>query len=160
MGVAALIGAWPPAAETRVRAARDAYLAASGLSASQYDAPRFELRLMGLRCFFPNPPARRRALPLHDLHHVATGYGGGLGGEAQIGAWELRCGCPNAAAFVLDALAVMLGCWVAPARTWRAWRRARGQRTLYRHGRAVEELLDLSVGELRLLLGLPLGGCA
>jgi hypothetical protein len=160
VGVAALTGAWPPSASARVRDARDAYLAASGLSASDYDAARFEVRLLGLRWRFPNLPTRRRAVPLHDLHHVATGYSSGLAGEAQIGAWELRCGCPNPAAFVLNALAVALGGLVAPACTWRAWRRARGQRTLYRLGRADDELLDLSVGELRRRLGLPQDGCA
>ena len=37
----------------------------------------------------PNPGF----LPWHDLHHVATGYGTGLIGEAEISAYELRAGC-------------------------------------------------------------------
>ncbi len=159
MGVAAL-SAWPAVAGSEVRAARDAYLARQGLSVADYDAARFEVRFWRVRLRLPNPPARRRVVPLHDLHHVATGYGAGLVGEAQIGAWELRCGCPSAVAALLNGLAVVLGCGLAPRLTLRAFRRARGQRTLYRLERPYGELLELRVGELRRLLGLPEDGCA
>jgi hypothetical protein len=159
VGVPALNG-WPPGPSLNVRAARDAYLVAQGLSADDYGAPRFALRLWRLRLSLPNPATRQRAVPLHDLHHVATGYGSDLPGEAALGAWELRCGCPDLVPLLLNAAAVALGCLVAPAGTLRAFRRARGQRSLYRLGRPYDELLDARVGELRRLLGLPEGGAA
>ena len=42
---------------------------------------------------FPNTDSRKRAVPLHDLHHILTGYKTDWMGEAEIGAWELRAGC-------------------------------------------------------------------
>ena len=41
---------------------------------------------------FPNGAARVRAVRLHDLHHVATGYATSWVGEAEIGAWEREAG--------------------------------------------------------------------
>jgi hypothetical protein len=37
----------------------------------------------------PNSDARRKAVVLHDLHHVATGYKTDWTGEAEISAREI-----------------------------------------------------------------------
>jgi hypothetical protein len=84
--------------------------------------------------WFPNTDARRRAVRLHDLHHLATGYETSLVGEAEIGAWELAGGCKRyPAAWVLNIAAVLLGLLVAPRCTWRAFLRGRHSETLYPH---------------------------
>ena len=44
---------------------------------------------------------------------------------------------------------------VAPHRVWRAWRRARGGRTLYVDGIDLATALDMRVVDLRRRLGLP-----
>lgn len=95
---------------------------------------------------------------LHDLHHVATGYRTDLVGEAEIGAWELRAGCTTLAAWLYNGMAVMLGLVLGPRRVWRAFRGAKGMRTLYRLGLPYDEVLALSLSELRARLGIPVGG--
>jgi len=81
-----------PAASTSVRAGRDAYLDENGFTVAAYDEPRTQASFFGLDFSIPNTPAHRRAIVLHDLHHVATGYGTDLAGEGEISAWELRAG--------------------------------------------------------------------
>jgi hypothetical protein len=101
----------------------------------------------------PNVAARRRALPLHDLHHLATGYDTSWTGEAEIAAWELGAGCHGyAAAWVLNAAAFTIGLAIAPRRLWRAFVRGRSSTTLYRHHWR-DEYLDWRVADLRTFLG-------
>ena len=67
---------------------------------------------------FPNTAERVRALRLHDLHHVLTGYDTDLAGEAEIGAWEIASGCRDFwAAWVLNGLAALAGLF--DATEWR-----------------------------------------
>src|SRR5262249_51968891 len=142
-----------------VREARQAYFDANGFSTATYNdrwvklklgVIRFRARpLASLTVAFPNTRQRKRAIPLHDLHHVATGYDTTLVGEAEIGAWELGGGCGNYwAAWVLNGFAMMWGIALAPRRTWRAWRRGRRSKTLYHAGWS-DDLLGLTVDELR-----------
>jgi hypothetical protein len=41
---------------------------------------------------YPNTKSRKRLVLAHDLHHLLTGYGTDLLGEAELGAWELGTG--------------------------------------------------------------------
>jgi hypothetical protein len=142
-------------AETvRVRDARDRYLADNGLSAAGYTDKWARFKLGPLPVWIPNTAARKRALPLHDLHHVATEYATTYRGEAEIAAWELAGGCGDYhAARGLNTVAFGIGLLIAPRATYRAFMRGRRSRTLYT-GVDPNELLDLSVGELRRELGL------
>lgn len=102
----------------------------------------------------PNSAARRQAVPLHDLHHLATGYDTSWTGEAEIAAWELGSGCASyRAAWLLNLLALPVGLVTAPARTWRAFRRGRSSGNLY-HGPWDEAWLDASLGSLRARMAL------
>jgi ubiquinone biosynthesis protein Coq4 len=103
----------------------------------------------------PNPGF----LPWHDLHHVATGYGTGLIGEAEISAYELRAGCGSLMIFVLCVGAILIAMFVAPRRVFHAWQQAKGSRSLYHTKVPYEDLLEMSLNELRDHLGLPRGGC-
>ncbi len=143
-----------------VREARDRYLAENGFTIEGYSATEFVVDILGRKLKLKSPPARQRAVPFHDLHHVATGYGTDLLGEAEIGAWEVRAGLNMAFPYYI-LLAVAVGMVVAPRRVIRAFGRARGHRSLYRV-RAIgyEQLLTMSVGELRALLGVPASGQA
>lgn len=153
----------PLAASLSVLAARDAYLVENGFSAAAYDAPWADLVLLGLRLRVPNTPRHRRALMLHDLHHVATGYGTDLAGEGEITAWELGRGGLFAFGLYVALVwlsGVLVGLVVAPRRTLRAWRRAGRASSLYQSPRGYDELLAMSVGELRRELALPAAGLA
>ena len=58
----------------------------------------------------------------------------------------------------LDAAGVAIGLFISPVRVWRAFFRARGQRTLYRDPALCEFVSQMTVGEVRARLGIPPGG--
>lgn len=143
-----------------VRAARDLYLATNGFSMAEYTASKFGFQLLGRTFQLPNPPARQAAIARHDLHHVLVGYGTDLAGESEIGAWELRSGCTTPFLYMINLVALLGGLFVAPLRVLRAWRRAKGCRTLYLDGLPYAEALELRVVDLRRRLGIPDAGIA
>jgi len=141
--------------EETVRAGRDRYLSENSLSTESYTARRFPIYVGRRPLYVPNPGF----LPWHDLHHVVTGYRTGLVGEAEISAYELRAGCGSLMVFILCVGAILITMFVAPRRVWRAWKQAKGARTLYHTNVPYEELLKMSVTDLRQSLGLPREGC-
>jgi hypothetical protein len=137
-----------------MREARDLYLSAHGFSLAEYQASTFSIGILGFTLKFPNTKARQRVIPLHDLHHVLTGYATDWAGEAEIGAWELRAGCDSLVAYLLNGGGVIIGFFLCPRRVWRAFLRAKGQRTLYGDPIPYESLLQMTVGDLRKKLGI------
>jgi hypothetical protein len=101
--------------------------------------------------YLPNMAGRDRAVRLHDLHHIVTGYATDLRGEAEIGAWEVGSGCGDFwHAWVLNMGALGMGLVIAPRRTFRAFVRGRQTDNLYHHCARLEEpMLNQTVGELR-----------
>jgi hypothetical protein len=152
-----------------VRAARDAYLAENGFSLDAYGARWTEASAFGVRFRVPNTKRHRVAIMLHDLHHVATGFGTDLVGEGEISAWEARGGLAPLGAYVAGIVAsgALGGLLLAPRRAVRAWRGGRGS-SLFPLCRLpiadfdarYEELLGMTVGELRRALGVPQQGAA
>ncbi len=136
------------------------YLDENGFTIEEYTSPTVTISLGPIPLRFPNSPGRQRAIPLHDLHHVLTGYGTDLVGEAEIGAWELRAGCNTAFLYFINLAAVMIGLVLAPRRIWRAWRAARGARSLYLDGRPASAYLERSIVEVRRAHGVPAEGAA
>lgn len=145
------VEAVPTPPDVTVREGRDRYLAANSLSLDSYDERGFPIYVGRWAVRLPNPGL----LHLHDLHHVVTGYGTGLVGEAEISAYELRGGCRSFIVHMLCFGAILFALFVAPRRILRAWRRARGARTLYYTDVPYETLLDMSVADLRRHLNLP-----
>ncbi|MBZ5707973.1 hypothetical protein [Nannocystis pusilla] len=141
-----------------LREARDLYLERNGFSTAEYSSPTFAFHILGRTLKLPNPPARRQVVALHDLHHVLTGYGTDLAGESEMGAWELRAGCNTPFLWMINLTAVLGGVFIAPLRTLRAFRAAKGQRSLYVDGRGAAAALKLTVAELRRQLGVPARG--
>ncbi len=133
-----------------VQEARDRYLAESGFSTQSYVDPNFYVKVGFLKLRFPNPGL----VPLHDLHHVATGYNSTLLGEAEISVFELRAGWGTPLILLLCCGSLVTGLCMSPRRMWRAWKRARGARSLYTLKPPYEKLLAMNVGELRKLMGL------
>jgi hypothetical protein len=133
------------AGDETVRAGRDRYLADNSLTLDSYNDQGFPIYVGKSFIRLPNPGL----LHLHDLHHVVTGYGTGLVGEAEISAYELRAGCRSFMVHLLCVGAILCAMFVAPRRIVRAWRRARGASTLYYSTIPYEALLDMSVAELR-----------
>lgn len=148
----------PIDARVLVKKGLDEYLAENGFDVREYTMPTVRLKVFGRYMDLPNTKARQWAIPLHDLHHIATGYGTDWVGEAEIGAWELRAGCRTAIVYYLNTMAVLIGLAIAPRRVLAAYRAAGAARSLYRAGLSYEQALGMSLGELRAHLGIPSEG--
>jgi hypothetical protein len=161
-----------------VREALRRYHEANGFKGDAMTAETLQIRVLGHVGDLPNPRFQRALLARHDLHHVATGYGTDLRGEAEMGAWELAAGPklwirpprwsrvpgvegPAAVAlwmglgafvWVNNAGALLLGV-LAPIRTARAFVRGLFARSLYRDELDYEALLDMTLEALRARLG-------
>ncbi|HEY2365578.1 MAG TPA: hypothetical protein VGH87_04290 [Polyangiaceae bacterium] len=156
----------PFPASMSVRTARDAYLAVNGFTVDAYDAKWTDASLLGIKFRVPNTEKHRVSIMLHDLHHVATGFGTDLAGEGEISAWEARRGLGALGAYVgtIVASGALMGLMLAPKRTVRAWRGSSASDSLFpltRHDdfkARYERLLAMTVGELRRELGVAEDG--
>jgi len=149
-------------ADWSVRRGRDAYLAENGFTVEAYDEPWTQASFFAIDFAVPNNAAHKAAIKLHDLHHVATGFGTDLAGEGEISAWELRGGLRGAGLYVsaIIAAGAMMGLLVAPRRTVAAFRRAKGARSLWTGSLGYADLLERTVGGLRAEVGAPPTGLA
>jgi hypothetical protein len=141
--------------ENTLGAARAAYYERNKFGADGGDSLEWvPLNVFGLTLKIPNTEGRRRAVRIHDLHHVVTGYETDLAGESEIGAWELASGCLRwPAATVLNFFALAIGLVIAPRRLMRAWARGRHTANLYGED-GVDHLLPRKVDEVRTALKL------
>lgn len=111
----------------------------------------------------PGSAERSRALRVHDLHHVATGYTTDWRGEAEISAFELASGVGirRPYAWIIVLFGVFTGLVANLRPTLRAFARGRRSQSLYGHvldGRALEaHWLDRPVRQLRTAMRLPTG---
>lgn len=140
-----------------LRDARSRYFEAWGFGDGGYEATWVELKkIAGVRIGFPNTDGRRRAVKIHDLHHVLTGYRADWTGEAEIGAWELGAGCgKHWAAWILNLLALQYGFFLSPRRVLAAMARGRRSKSLYDAPELSDSMLDERVGDVRARLGIP-----
>ena len=138
----------------------ESYMAENGFTVAEYTAKTVTLFAGPLSFRVPNPPARQRAVPLHDIHHVVTGFGTDVIGEGEQGIWELRAGCPNAIAFFLNSVAAAGGFLLSPRRVIRAFLSAKNADTLYDSRINEESARLMTVRELRGRLGVPENGVA
>ena len=137
-----------------LRDARQRYFAESGLAPDGgIDDAWVHIKVGPFPFAYPNSKGRKRLVPFHDLHHVATGYATDLQGEAEVGAWEIG-------SHMKEPLGVFLGLLVmgfvvvwSPRRCFRAFVRGRHSRNLLGPGAVVPDL-DRQVAELRAELGL------
>ena len=145
-----------------VRDARDGYLANNGFTLAGYTELFATFNFFGAHITIPNTAHRRRALPFHDLHHLALGFGTDVFGEWEVSAWEARNGLPGYGIFVrlIVLQGLLMGLVFSHKRTLAAWRAAARHRSLYTAPVDYERLLAMSMGELRAHLGVPQNGIA
>jgi hypothetical protein len=105
--------------------------------------------------WIPNTEGRRRAVKLHDLHHVLTEYPTTWRGEAEISAWEIGAGGLHRyyAGWWLDIMNVAQGLVVNPLGVYRGFMRGRNTSNLYSL-QFTDEILDHCVDEYRRCLSL------
>ena len=135
--------------------ARADYYRVNGFSDDGGDSLEWvPIKILGVTLKIPNTDGRRKAVKIHDLHHVVTGFQTDLRGEAEIGAWELASNCLSSrAATVLNLGALSIGLVMAPRRMARAWSLGRHTKNLYTE-EGVDHLLPRHVGEVQAKLGL------
>lgn len=135
--------------------ARARYFAVNGFAADGgYGDPFVNVRFFGVPLSFPNVEGRIRAVKLHDLHHLVTGYGTDNVGEFEISGWEIGAGCRGfAVAWMLNLAGIAAGMLAAPRRTFRAFVRGRRSRSLY--GLRGVDVDAETVGGLRAHLSMP-----
>ncbi len=135
---------------TTILDARAHYLRANGFDAD-YGERWVKLKAGPIPIWFPNAPGRVRAVKLHDLHHVVTGYATTWTGEAEIAAWELASGCGRYGwAWALNLSALPIGLAIAPRATLSAFVRGRSSRNLYQRAGGIDAaLLARPVSALR-----------
>src|SRR5689334_18760326 len=100
----------------KVRDALGVYLAENGFDTAGYTAETYEIEAFGRSYTLRNTANRKWAIPFHDLHHVATGYGTDLIGEAEVAAWELIGGCRTPVVYALNLGALLFGLVWSPRR--------------------------------------------
>lgn len=139
-----------------VREARDRYLAEFGLSTDTYFEDWVDVKVGPLPLRLPSTDARKRVLPLHDIHHALTGYRADILGEAEIGAWELGSGLGrHTVGYVLDLLTLSWSTWITPRRVLRAFLRGRHSQNFYESPLPLDPaVLDEDVDAVRERLGL------
>jgi hypothetical protein len=157
----AIHAGWGPRDGT-VEQARDGYLSANGWTLEAYDARWTEASFFGIPFKVPNTARHRWGIKLHDLHHVATGFGTDLVGEGEVSVFELRGGLKDLGPYVASLViaGALLAALIAPRRALAAWKNAAGTQNLFRRGQVPEALLPISVAEFRARLGLPTDGIA
>jgi hypothetical protein len=132
------------------REALAAFYAGQGLPADGGSrARRWRIVLGPLAIPMPNFRWRSVALPMHDLHHVLTGYPCTPAGEFEMAAWEFAAGrYPHACATAFCLPLVGIGALACPRRTFAAFVRGRASRTLYARGLS-QQVLETPVAQLR-----------
>jgi len=150
----------PYPASWTVERALSAYLEENGFTREEYEKKWTPASFLGVKFSVPNTKKHRWGIMLHDLHHVATGFGTDLVGEGEISAWETRGGLyalgPYVGGIVFSGM--LRGFIGPPRRALAAWRA--GNRVLWAIDADYSDLLAMTVGELRSLLGIPQEGLA
>ncbi|MCB9594677.1 MAG: hypothetical protein H6719_18300 [Sandaracinaceae bacterium] len=146
-------------ATTTLREARRRFFATNGFGADGgYDAPWVDATFGPFAYRLPNLRARARALRIHDLHHLVTGYATDWRGEAEISAWELGSGWGRYPyAWMIAIFGVLTGLLAQPRATWAAFARGRRSANLYPR-RDVEPLMDRPLSEVARELHVPPSG--
>lgn len=146
----------------RVRDALEVYLRENGFTADAYDSPKTTGSFLGKKFAVPNPPSHRRGIRLHDLLHLATGFGTDHAGEGELSAWQARRGFRGMGAYVAAIVSAnaAFGLLSAPRRTLHAFKAAGDGPSLFNTTLDYESLLERPLAELRAMLGLPQNGLA
>jgi len=134
-----------------LRAARARYFELNNFGADGgYGERWIKVKVWRMPIWLPNTQGRRRAVRLHDLHHIVTEYPTTWRGEAEISAWEVGSGGLRKfyAGWLLDLLNVAQGLVINPRGAFRAFVRGRRSRNLF-SATFDDALLARRVGEMR-----------
>jgi hypothetical protein len=116
----------------------------------------FRVRLGPLSLPLPNPPARQRAVFIHDVNHILTGYNATFSdGEMFIAAFEVGTGCGRVwVAWFLNLALLAFGAVTRPRAVFLSFVRGRQARSLYVHAMDRPALRAMTVGAVRKMIQL------
>lgn len=127
-----------------------------GLGRSPFEDVQLEedwwyFEVWGYKIYCYNFAWRRKALPIHDLHHVVTTYPCTMRGEMQVATWEFAAGrFKNIFANLFCLPLVAVGVCIIPHKTFSAFRLGKKSHSLFDQ-MLVKDMAKLTVGELRSL---------
>ncbi|MFL5764311.1 MAG: hypothetical protein ACJ77K_10265 [Bacteroidia bacterium] len=100
--------------------------------------------------YIPNSDLRRKAVALHDVHHILSGYNTSFKGECEISAWEIGSGIGKYwIALYIDTAGMMMGLPLYFKSVLRAYARGRRTKNLYSDQPAIDKALDMKISELQ-----------
>jgi hypothetical protein len=116
----------------------------------------FHVKIGPVSIPLPNPPARQRAVFIHDVNHVLTGYNAVFSdGEMSIAAFEVGAGCGRVwVAWLLNLALMALGAIARPGLVLRAFVRGRRSESLYTSDESRAAMRQMRVEELRRIIRL------
>jgi hypothetical protein len=119
----------------KVREALNVYFSLYHFENGGYDLKWFRIKIGKLYIPLPNTKSRIKAVRIHDIHHILTGYEANLKGEAEIAGWEIASGCGKYhTAWLLNAGSFFYGLIFFPKALFTAFLKGRACRTnLYHH---------------------------
>src|SRR2546423_4895268 len=93
----------------------------------------FNVRIGPISVRLPNPPARRRAVVMHDINHLVTGYNTTFSeGEMSIAAFEVGAGCGHLAiVWFINLSLLALALVVRPRAAFAGFVRGRRSASVY-----------------------------
>jgi hypothetical protein len=102
----------------------------------------------------PNPPARRRAVVMHDINHIVTGYNTTFSeGEMSIAAFEVGAGCGRLAiVWFINLSLLAIAVVVHPRVAFTGFVRGRRSASIYSSNRDAATLAAMSVESVRDML--------
>jgi hypothetical protein len=116
----------------------------------------FRVHIGSFTLRLPNPPARRRAVFLHDVNHLVTGYDTTFtGGEMAIAGFEVGAGCGTLwMVWYINLTMLALGLIACPRDVFAAFVRGRRSTSVYRCAESPARLAAMSLTDVRRLLRL------
>ena len=116
--------------------------------------PWFDVHIGTFKIRLPNPPARRRAVLMHDINHIVTGYNTTFSeGEMSIAAFEVGAGCGRLAiVWFINLSLLALAVFVHPRVAFAGFVRGRRTASIYSSDRDATTLGAMSVEGVRALL--------
>lgn len=139
----------------KVLDARQQYFKENNFGDGGYHDKFVKGKLGPIPVYLPNSKTRSKAVGLHDLHHIATGYDTTLLGEGKISAWELASGGTGIykSAIVYVLIGIFTALFINPRAVMQAYKRGKGCRNLFGE-ELTDSLLALTVKDLRKKVGL------
>ena len=137
--------------DLKLKAGLERYFSLYHFKDGGYHLKWFTIKVGFVHIPLPNIPARVRAVKIHDLHHLLTGYNADLKGEAEIGAWEIASGCGKYyVAWFLNFGSFFYGMFFFPKPLFKAFLRGRkAEGSLYKGYTYNEALLERSIGQVQ-----------